>query len=488
MMIACEQLVAKMELPSIHTHGEVHARTLQTLFTHLATVYGASVGRDAARRHLRAIAQIMAPTLEERYMARLHGGTSLSQQEFFCLLPLVAQEFSVTLCVHPAHAQGTLISLERCPCEEIFDETPGLCYVISCIIGILAAQNWGAAWVCHEEGMTGSELTFGLRLTCDPSPTVLPARGELFLREEDKSAVARDTVPAEPASATPWDYESLYHHQVALTTRLEQMLAMERAAAEQLRSFNRLKHDFLSNVSHEFRTPITAIQGYLTLLGQRALGPLEADQQEAIEIAQRNIDRLSRLVSDVLDFSSLVRGQCQLAREVVDMAEVVDAALLCVAEVMQRKGIQVQRTVADALGQVNGDREKLQQCLAHLLENAIKFSEPEQEILLTAYSTTMQVCVEVTDAGIGMTPEQLRQVFTPFVQGESGLSRRYGGLGMGLSLIQNVLALHDGEIRIFSEPGQGTCVRVTLPRSDEPASRPAPKKGLPPAEAEYPNT
>jgi len=263
--------------------------------------------------------------------------------------------------------------------------------------------------------------------------------------------------------ALPGTYETLYHHQVALTERLEQALEMEHAAAEQLRSFNRLKQDFLSNVSHELRTPITAIQGYLSLMEQGMLGELSPEQIDALRIALRNTERLNRLVNDVLDFSSLSRGQLLLEGELVDIEEVLTEAMQRMADAAECREIRLAFTPVKLSARVIGDRERLTQMIAHLLENAIKFSEPGQQVLLGASRQPHQVAIEIQDWGIGMTPEQLAHVFTPFVQGDTGLSRRYGGLGMGLSLIHNLVALHGGKINIISEPGEGTTVQVTLP-------------------------
>ena len=263
--------------------------------------------------------------------------------------------------------------------------------------------------------------------------------------------------------ALPEPYETLYHHQVALTDRLEQALEMEHTAAEQLRTFNRLKQDFLSNVSHELRTPITAIQGYLSLMEQGALGELSPEQIDALRIALRNTERLNRLVNDVLDFSSLSRGQLLLEGELVDIAEILAEAARRVADAAECKEIRLAYAPVKSSTRVIGDQERLTQMIVHLLDNAIKFSDPGQQVVLDSYRLPHQVAVEIRDQGIGMTQEQLAHVFTPFVQGDSGLSRRYGGLGMGLSLIHNLVALHGGEINITSEPGEGTTVQVTLP-------------------------
>ncbi len=248
-----------------------------------------------------------------------------------------------------------------------------------------------------------------------------------------------------------------------LTRRLEQILKIEQAAREQLALFNRLKQDFLANISHELRTPITTMQGYLSLLEQQELGPLHPEQLEAIEIVRRNLDRLNSLVGNLITLAMVTRGQLQMKSEPVDLADILRHALRRVTGSAERRGVTVDRHLADSLGRIDGDPDKLLFIIEHLLENAIKFSHPGRSITLAAYQRGAEALIEVRDTGIGMTREQLAHVLTPFMQGESGLARRYGGLGVGLTLIDHLVSLHRGELAIQSEPGVGTTVLLSLP-------------------------
>lgn len=259
------------------------------------------------------------------------------------------------------------------------------------------------------------------------------------------------------------NYEQLFLRQLELIERLEGTLATERAMAEELRSLDRLKQDFLSNVSHELRTPITTIHGYLSLLEQEMLGSLAPDQLDAVRIALRNLDRLNRLINDLLDFSSITRGQFLLEGNPVDIIGVCTTALKHAELSAQRKDITLHGTLPKQCTLVLGDLEKLLQTVDHLLENAIKFSGHGQSVTLSVSRKNNHVLVQVRDNGIGMTAEQLEHVFAPFVQGESGLCRRYGGLGMGLSLIKHLVALHGGDITLNSAPTKGTTVTLRLP-------------------------
>ena len=234
----------------------------------------------------------------------------------------------------------------------------------------------------------------------------------------------------------------------------------EQQAVEQFRVIDRMKEDFLSNVSHELRTPLTAIKGYLDLLPE--MGPLAPEQEDALVVVLRNLSHLHQLIDNLLAYSSLARGQMHLAHERVDMAQVIAQ---CVSRAMQsalRQGVRLEHQVAPALT-VMGDREKLLQILIQLLDNALKFSRRGQQVTLSALREGALVRIDVRDMGIGMSPEQLAHAFIPFAQGESGLTRRYPGLGLGLPLAHHLVCLHGGDLHIVSTPEHGTTVTISLP-------------------------
>lgn len=224
----------------------------------------------------------------------------------------------------------------------------------------------------------------------------------------------------------------------------------------------RMKQAFLANITHELRTPLTTMHGYLTLLAQEDFGALPAVQHEALGTVMRNLRQLTRMVDDLLDLSA-IDSTLPLRCEPVDVADLAVKGAQAVRQLAKRTGVAISCRLTPLPGIVSGDREKLARIITHLLENAVKFSRTGQTVTLSARRTGDAIYVTVADRGIGIPHEQLATLFTPFVQGESGLARRYDGLGIGLPLVRNLIELHGGDLTIRSRAGAGTAVTMRLP-------------------------
>jgi signal transduction histidine kinase len=224
-----------------------------------------------------------------------------------------------------------------------------------------------------------------------------------------------------------------------------------------------LQHGIFTNLSHELLTPITAIQGYLSLLTQGVFGPLAGEQEAAVHVALTNTDRLHGMIGDLLDYASLNRDLLALALEPVDLCEVLAAAVQRITGEAAARQVVITHRLPASLGVISGDRRRLIRAFEHLLENAAKFSAPGQHIYLTALRRDATVRITVRDQGIGMTPELLARAFMPFMQGENGLTRQYNGLGLGLPLVHKLITLHGGRLSIRSARDRGTAVTVILP-------------------------
>ena len=275
------------------------------------------------------------------------------------------------------------------------------------------------------------------------------AHCEIFSRREPTSSV-----PSEEISGNPTPSPMEVHE-------------LEEAAWEQLHTYNQLTQDLLSNVSHELRTPITTLRGYLSLLEQGDLGPLTAAQHDAVLTMQRSLERLHGLIGNMLDLADLSRRQLKLQSKPVRVTDVLSHALQRVGWAAKDRGVILKKQLNGPLGTVLGDRKKLVQVVSHLLENAIKFSSPGHQVTLSAYRREGEAFIEVSDVGIGMTSEQAARAFVPFVQGEGGLTRRYGGLGLGLTLVDHLVSMHSGALALHSEPGKGTRVLLSLPLMEQ---------------------
>ncbi|MHB9131289.1 MAG: sensor histidine kinase [Armatimonadota bacterium] len=460
-----------MQSPSTDDLGFSRQWLLRTLLAHFTFATEACMGSQGARQSLHQLAISLAHTILERYQTHPYFSVPFDSVEQFTALLLDLQgRFGGSFQVETADMREVVLTAEHCPWEDMICQVPSLCQLITSIFGALAAAHFGYACVYGENVCNGGGHC-RLRIALQPGEDGAVQTGVVFTRAEMEEVAARgDSVESLLAArnvqaviADGDTYELLFQRQLRLIERLEQALSAERTAAEELRSLGRLKQDFLSNVSHELRTPITTILGYLSLLEQEVLGKLSSEQHDAMQIALRNVDRLNRLVSDLLDFSSLSRGQFLLEGKPVNLLEVCATSLQHTLQQAKLKGVTLEEQLVEQSPMVLGDGEKLTQIVDHLLGNAIKFCEPGSRVTLTLHRRDSFAVVEVKDTGIGMTSDQLEHVFIPFVQGESGLNRRYGGLGMGLSLIQNLVSLHGGEVTIDSTPGKGTTVTILLP-------------------------
>jgi PAS domain S-box-containing protein len=225
---------------------------------------------------------------------------------------------------------------------------------------------------------------------------------------------------------------------------------------------NRAKDEFLMTLSHELRTPMTAILGWARLLP--TLPQNDSSFSEAILAIGRSAQLQSRLIDDVLDVSRIVSGKLRLALDNVDVVKLLDAALDTVRPSADAKAITISTSFAAGLGSMVADGTRLQQILWNLLSNAIKFTPKQGEVRLSARRTSshMQFCV--TDSGEGIATNFLPHVFEPFRQAENPSTRVHGGLGLGLSIVRYLAEAHGGTVSAESEGrGAGATFTVTLP-------------------------
>jgi len=246
--------------------------------------------------------------------------------------------------------------------------------------------------------------------------------------------------------------------------------ARQQALAEETRAAaaNQAKSAFLAHMSHELRTPLNAIGNYCMLL-QEEIADLGQDQLmadlAAIQVAK---SQLLAIISDVLDLSKIEAGRMDVAAEQVSLADLV-ADVAAIAAPLAANGQNRFAVDARVSGHLVTDPTRLRQCLINLLSNAAKFTK-DGTITFSAEGMGDQIIFKVSDTGIGMTPEQLAKLFTPFVQAESTTARRFGGTGLGLALTKSLIELLGGFVSVQSAPGQGSCFRLELPRLLEPVT------------------
>jgi len=237
-------------------------------------------------------------------------------------------------------------------------------------------------------------------------------------------------------------------------------------ARRKVEDLSRLKDEFLSIASHELRTPVTSIKGYTqlakTLINENDL----ATSEEYLDIALDQIDRMSRLILELLDVSRIETGRLEIRRETIQWSTFV-------RDVVHRHHTAVSDrrfhlNVPDDGKMVTGDRDRLEQVLGNLLENAVKYSPDGSEIFVSADDRGDHVVTSVCDRGIGIPADELAQVFERFHRGRHVSSTNYGGLGLGLYITKQIVERHGGSIWVESREGQGTTFHFSLPAAALP--------------------
>jgi PAS domain S-box-containing protein len=244
----------------------------------------------------------------------------------------------------------------------------------------------------------------------------------------------------------------------------ERLLEAERAARADAERASRVKDEFVAMVSHELRTPLNAILGWTQLMVKPEAGPdLVA---RGIDIISRNTRLQAQLISDLLDISRIVSGKLRLDMEQVDLASVVSDAADTVQRDADDKKIVMKRDLDASVGTIAGDGARVQQIVWNLLANAIKFTPEGGLISVRLRRAGADAEITVTDNGVGIRPEFLPHIFDRFKQADQSITRRFGGLGLGLSIVKNLVELHGGSIR--AESGgidRGTTFTIVLPSS-----------------------
>jgi CheY-like chemotaxis protein len=223
---------------------------------------------------------------------------------------------------------------------------------------------------------------------------------------------------------------------------------------------DRLKGTFLANLNHEVRTPLSGIMGMTDLLLETALDEEQRDYVSTVRLCAEN---LFHLLNATLEYSALTAGHLKLDETEFVLSEMVDSALSMEREKAEAKGLKLTATFDAALPQtIIGDATRIQDLLGHLLDNAIKFTH-RGSVDLKLVREGQVLKIEVRDTGIGIAPDRQARIFESFHQVDNGLSRNYPGLGLGLALVQKLLALMGGEIAAESQLDKGSTFTVRLP-------------------------
>jgi PAS domain S-box-containing protein len=237
----------------------------------------------------------------------------------------------------------------------------------------------------------------------------------------------------------------------------------ERKEAERkLKEAMDMKSQFISTVSHELRTPLTIIKEDIAIILDGAAGKVKPKQKDILEMAQRNIDRLARLINDVLDFQKLQSGRAKFNMLENNINSVIESAYNTMAATVKKKGVELRLALDNSLPRTIFDSDKMIQVLTNLVSNAMKFTE-KGSITIATHRIENAIRVSVVDTGCGIKQEDLPKLFQQFQQLGSGGNRKTGGTGLGLAISKDIIEKHAGRVWVESELGKGTTFHFLLP-------------------------
>lgn len=235
----------------------------------------------------------------------------------------------------------------------------------------------------------------------------------------------------------------------------ERTIELEKAL-QRLSELANLKSNFVANISHELRTPLTHLKGYLELLAMGDFGALLPEQQQALSVIQKATERLERLIEDLILFSMSERGQVSLEIKPFNIQQALQNTIANATQKAKNKDVKVTYEFDHELPLVEADQEMIKWVVDQLLDNAIKFTNNGGSVQLKVSRENGCVSVSVIDTGIGIPTNRIEEIFEPFHQLDSSSTRRYGGTGLGLSLVKNIIESHGSIIRVTSIEGKGS--------------------------------
>ncbi|HMO58101.1 MAG TPA: ATP-binding protein [Roseiflexaceae bacterium] len=259
--------------------------------------------------------------------------------------------------------------------------------------------------------------------------------------------------------------EELIAERAVLAQRIDERTLELRRTNRELERALQLRDEFLAVMSHELRTPLTSVLGFTEMLQAEAYGPLTPRQRQVLTTIGHNGSHLLALISNILDFARISAGQIEIDPQLIDIEQLCEGALQLIHNTAHKRQIEIQRSIGLIGEPLVADELRLRQILVNLLENALKFSVSGGRIGLdvTTDAEHHTICFSVWDEGPGIAADQLERIFLPFVQLDTGPTRRYEGTGLGLALVYELVRMHGGSIDVVSDIGRGSRFSVRLP-------------------------
>jgi PAS domain S-box-containing protein len=245
---------------------------------------------------------------------------------------------------------------------------------------------------------------------------------------------------------------------------LKEALEKLQLANEELRHLDQMKDDFLSNVSHELKTPMISVMGYIGMILKGKIGSLTEQQRKFLEISYKNLLKLDRSIDNLLDLAELGIHKEAWSFEPINLTKVIEFSFSTVEPLAKEHQIQMEVQLPSSPVWISGVEDKLNQLFDNLLTNAIKYNRQGGKIGVTLHQDSESAYTRITDTGIGISHQSLKEVFTRHFQEKTKPLGNAKGLGIGLSLVQEIVQLHQGKIHLESELGKGTVFTVMLPK------------------------
>lgn len=235
----------------------------------------------------------------------------------------------------------------------------------------------------------------------------------------------------------------------------------------ELRKLERMRTEFVANVSHELKTPLTSIKGFVETL---KMGDMESpqDNMRFLNIIEDEADRLYRLINDILSLSELEQRKIKTKEESINIEKSVIEVLSMLKGQSEDKNIELSMNIQEGLKSLNGDPDKLKQMLINLIDNSIKYTPENGKVVVEAYNLLDKpgrdnVVIKVSDNGIGIPKQHIPRLFERFYRVDKARSRKVGGTGLGLAIVKHIVILFNGKIEVYSEEGKGTEFKIIIP-------------------------
>ena len=234
-------------------------------------------------------------------------------------------------------------------------------------------------------------------------------------------------------------------------------------ALNRLSELSQMKANFVSNISHELRTPLTHIKGYIELMLAESLGPISNEQRHALTVSQRSTGKLEDMIEDLIMFSLASRGEMSMKLEGVDIRRLVSLVTKTAMRKAEDRGVKLEVLVKDDTPYVQADGEKVSWVVGQLIDNGIKFTPSGGSVIVAIEEEGKNlVQVIVRDTGVGIPQDRMKEIFEPFHQLDGSSTRRYGGTGLGLSLVRQIVEGHGSLLDVKSTEGKGTTFKFPL--------------------------